>query len=144
MADEALRVTQFINGKPDRTTAKRVYAKALTKADQGSHFFCCGTGINGECCPASLTLVCEAKGRSNYFAALDKKSPHAYGCKFDESAENVILKKVDATGNGVNLDELLDKFSRDTEKKPSGPNVPGEGGEPIRRGRTRRTGGQKR
>lgn len=38
MADEALRVTQFINGKPDRTTAKRVYAKALTKADQGSHF----------------------------------------------------------------------------------------------------------
>lgn len=130
MADEALRVTRFINGKPDRTTAKHVYAKDLTKADQGSHFFCCGTGINGECCPASLTLVCEAKGRRNYFAALDKKLPHAYGCNFDESAENVILKKVDATGNGVNLDELLDKFSHDTEKKPSGPNVPGEDGEP--------------
>ena len=32
MADEAFRVTRFINGKPDRTTAKHVYAKDLTKA----------------------------------------------------------------------------------------------------------------
>lgn len=128
MADEALHVTRFINGKPDWTTAERVYASALTKADRDSHFFCCGTGADGKPCRTPLTLVCEAKGRRNYFAALNRA--HANGCKFDESAENVILKKVDATGNGVNLDELLDKFSRDTEKKPSGPNVPGEDGEP--------------